>query len=373
MRITARSIFPAIILAYVVTAITAIRVDACMPGRTTSAEEKAKDLAKDWPGFNHPLAFKVLIDGELVESYVPTNAYLTREQMRDTNITTCGRPLTAFDTLADRLQIGDGVLQPLGSMLLLGEVHDNATHHLMRSSLLVLFRAVLFEQIRADQQPALDAFAALPPETRATADLTRLLDWDKTSWSKTSNYTPLFDAAVASKLPILAADPPRDLIRAAAKTGPSAIPAEERTRLGLDTPLSDAQNAASLAEIEGSHCGVIPKSAHPNMAFAQRYRDPHLADTLITAAAKHGSAILIAGNGHVRADRGVPWYLRQRAPDKKIISVLFVEVEDGKTDPADYVQRDETGRPIADYLVFTPRAPRDKDPCEEMRAKVPKN
>jgi len=260
-----------------------------------------------------------------------------------------------------------------GGFVALGEVHDNAEHHLARAALVSSTTAIAFEQIRADQQPALDAFAALPSETRSTADLTRLLDWDKTAWSKTSNYTPLFDSAVASKLPILAADPPRDLIRATAKTGPSAIPPEERTRLGLDTPLSDAQNAASLAEIEGSHCGVIPKSAHPNMAFAQRYRDAHMADTLIKAAATNGSAILIAGNGHVRADRGVPWYLRQRAPEKKLISVLFVEVEDGKTDPADYVQRDETGRAIADYLVFTPRASRDKDPCEDMRAKSKKN
>lgn len=260
-----------------------------------------------------------------------------------------------------------------GGIALIGEVHDSPAHHEFRATMLTYAQSIAFEQIRADQQPALDAFYALPADTRTTADLTRLLDWDKTSWSKTANYTPLFDAAVASKLPILAADPPRDLIRAAAKTGPSAIPAEERTRLGLDTPLSDAQNAASLAEIEASHCGVIPKSAHPNMAFAQRYRDAHMADTLIKAAGKHGSAVLITGNGHVRADRGVPWYLRQRAPDKKVISVLLIEVEDGKTDPADYVERDETGKPTADYIVFTPRAPRDKDPCEDLRSKVPKN
>ncbi|MEQ1697092.1 MAG: ChaN family lipoprotein [Hyphomicrobiaceae bacterium] len=252
-------------------------------------------------------------------------------------------------------------------------MHDNFLHHASRAKLLVGTSPIAFEQIRADQQPALDAFAALPVETRTTSDLTRLLNWDKTSWSKTSNYTPLFDSAVASKLPILAADPPRDLIRATAKTGPSALPAEERSRLGLDTPLSDAQNAASLAEIEASHCGAIPKSAHPNMAYAQRYRDAHMADTLIKAAATNGSAVLITGNGHVRSDRGVPWYLRQRAPDKKVISVLLIEVEDGKTDPSDYVERDESGKPTADYIVFTPRAPRDKDPCEELRSKVPKN
>ncbi len=264
-------------------------------------------------------------------------------------------------------------IKSTGGIVLLGEIHDNAEHHIARAPLLDLLGPIAFEQIRADQQQALDAFAALPPQTRTTFDLKHLLDWDKSSWSKTSNYTPLFDAAVASKLPIFAADPPRDAIRAAAKSGPSALPAEERTRLGLDTLLPDAQNAASLAEIDASHCGAIPRSAHPNMAFAQRYRDAHMADVLINAAAKGGSAILIAGNGHVRADRGVPWYLHQRAPDKKVISVLLIEVEDGKNDPADYVERDDTGKPTSDYIVFTPRAPRDKDPCEDMRSKAQKN
>ena len=259
------------------------------------------------------------------------------------------------------------------AVVLLGEVHDNPLHHAARSKLLMGTHAIAFEQIRADQQPALDAFASLPPDTRTTSDLLRLLDWEKSPWSKTANYTPLFDAAVASKLAIFAADPPRDLIRTVAKAGPSALPQEKRTRLGLDTPLSDAQTAASLAEIEASHCGVIPKSAHPNMAFAQRYRDAHMAEVLLKATATNGSAILIAGNGHVRSDRGVPWYLRQRAPDKNVISVLFIEVEDGKNDPTSYVERDERGRPTADYIVFTPKASREKDPCDEMKAKAQKN
>lgn len=256
--------------------------------------------------------------------------------------------------------------------LLLGEIHDNAAHHSLRATLIAHARSTAFEQIRADQLPALEAFAALPPLTRATADLVRLIDWDKSPWSKTSNYTPLFEAAVANKGPILAADPAREVIRATAKTGPEALAASERARLGLDTPLPDAQNAASLVEIEASHCGMIPKAAHPNMAFAQRYRDAHMADVLIKAATAHGGATLIAGNGHVRADRGVPWYLAQRAPDKKAIAILFVEVDDARADPATYVERDAAGRPNADYIVFTPRAARTGDPCDAMKPKPSK-
>ena len=104
------------------------------------------------------------------------------------------------------------------------------------------------------------------------------------------------------------------------------------------------------------------------MAYAQRYRDAHLADAMLKASNQHGGAFLIAGGTHVRTDRGVPWYLRLRAPGKNVVSLMFVEVEDGNTDAGAYVPRDPDGKPAVDYLVFTPRADRP-DPCEKMRAK----
>ena len=68
------------------------------------------------------------------------------------------------------------------------------------------------------------------------------------------------------------------------------------------------------SELAGSHCGALPAYRFPTMSLAQRYTDAHLAEALVKAAEKHGGAFLLAGNGHVRTDRGVPWYLRQLAP-----------------------------------------------------------
>ena len=42
--------------------------------------------------------------------------------------------------------------------------------------------------------------------------------------------------------------------------------------------------------------------------------------------------------------------------------------EDGKTDPAAYLQRDPDGKPAADFLVFTARTERE-DPCAKMRSR----
>lgn len=224
---------------------------------------------------------------------------------------------------------------------------------------------LISEHIRMDQQPALDAFRALnPPGT--TADLFRLLEWDKSGWPDQKMFEPLFAAAIAAKLPILPGDPAKGKVREVARGGIDAIPADDLARLKSDTPLPEPLAANLAAELKGSHCGLLPDKAIPGLALAQRYRDAHIADQLLKATGDHGSAILIAGNGHVRTDRGVPWHLKQRAPDKKVLSVMLIEVEDGKTDPEAYVPRDPDGRPAADFILFTPRAERT-DPCAEMR------
>jgi uncharacterized iron-regulated protein len=258
-------------------------------------------------------------------------------------------------------------------IVLLGEVHDNPHHHRVRARLIAESLqahpsrrpAVVFEHIRADQQPALDQFKALDQQCCrliTAVDLLRLLEWDKSGWPPAEIYRPLFDAVIAGSLPTYPGDPPRDRVRAVARGGLAALAAEEQTRLGVDAPLPDPLAEALHRELADSHCGALPPQAIPGMALAQRYRDAHQADALIAAAAVHGSAFLIAGNGHVRSDRGVPWHIRRRQPDARVTSVLLIEVEEGKTDPAAYVPRDPAGKPAADTIIFTPRAERG-DPC----------
>ncbi len=263
--------------------------------------------------------------------------------------------------------------------VLLGEIHDNSAHHALRAGLVAhlatakpsaakpaVGAAVVFEQFSADQQSALEAFAAMPAP-RTAADLMGKLAWDKSPWSKMADYAPLFDAAVASGAAIHAGDPGRAAMRQSAREGAGGLSPDEQVRLGLATPLDPALDAASLAEIEGSHCGLLPKSAFPGMAFAQRYRDASLARALISAA-RGGGAILIAGNGHVRRDRGVPWYLDRLATGRPVLVVTFGEAEAGRADAAYAAPRAPSGQAAADWVVLAPKAERNSDPCEDMRA-----
>jgi uncharacterized iron-regulated protein len=264
-----------------------------------------------------------------------------------------------------------------GGTLLLGEVHDNPVHHRLQAAAVSEFAtpgpsgtAVVFEQIRDDRQEGLDRFdefsrnaARLP----TVGDLKRFVEWDKSGWPK-DIYDPLLESTISAKLAIYPGDASRPVMMKTAKEGEASVSEPDRKRLALDIPLGAELDAASIKEIEDSHCGAIPKSAFGGMAYAQRYRDAHLADAVLKASEKHAGVILIAGNGHVRTDRAVPWYIAQRAPGKKVVSVAFVEVEDGKTDAGSYEPSGLNGKPAVDYLIFTGRAERG-DPCEKMRKK----
>lgn len=269
-----------------------------------------------------------------------------------------------------------------GGIVLVGEVHDNAIHHRLRAELIRRSApkrpALVFEHIPTDRGSALDGFnhaaseilhGGPSPHHRTADDLLAALEWSNSGWPAAGIFKPLFEAALSGRLPIVPGDPPRALVRKVAKEGSAALADGDRARRVLDSPLPGPLQSALLDELEASHCGLMPRAALANMAFAQRYRDAHLADALVQAATIHGSAILLAGNGHVRADRGVPLYLRQMVPARMVVAVMLLEVEDGKTDPGAYAPRDPDGKLAADFVLFTPRASRD-DPCESMRRQL---
>lgn len=272
-------------------------------------------------------------------------------------------------------------------LVLLGEVHDNADAHALQGWVISQiknlreqqaksppFAAVVFEHIRTDQQGALTRFDEFQREARepaTTRDLFGLLDWSGSGWPAQEKFERLFQS-VLREVAIYPGSPPREQVRAIARGDASGLSAGNRARIKLDVPLDAPLLDDLTAELKSSHCGMLPDAAIPAMSIAQRYRDAALADVMLTAADKHGVAILVAGNGHVRTDRAVPWYLRQRAPERAVVAVMMLEVEHGKADPATYVPRDPDGRPAVDFVVFTPRAERP-DPCEAFRASRKKN
>jgi uncharacterized iron-regulated protein len=255
-----------------------------------------------------------------------------------------------------------------GTAIILGEVHDNPWQHRLRAQIIAEVAAtqtargqtsspaLVFEHIRVDQAPALTA------ATKANAAAVfAALNWKTSGWPDQSMFAPIIDVALKWDLPIIAGHPTSAAVRNVARSGLDQLAPEDRARLGLDQPLAPALQDDLLGELEASHCGLMPKTAFGNMALAQRFRDAHMA-SIVTASLADRTTILLTGNGHARTDRGVPSYLPKTVT---VVSVLFLEVEDGKNAVTDY------GPFNADAVVFTPRADR-KDPCDEMRAMMQK-
>lgn len=233
---------------------------------------------------------------------------------------------------------------------LLGEVHDHPEHHRVRAALIrrLSDRAeVFFEQFDREHDASLRQAQA----AGADADgLARAGALEAKAWSWPL-HRPLVEAAIAGAHPVRAANLSREDARRIARAGALA-PSDAALAGALGASAwTEAREQALRRAILDSHCGMLPAKAAPGMALAQRARDAAMALALASAA---GPAVLVAGNGHVRRDLGVPLYLPRTAT---VLSVGFVETRPGEADPRAY-------DPSAyDYVRFTAPQPRP-DPCE---------
>jgi uncharacterized iron-regulated protein len=245
--------------------------------------------------------------------------------------------------------------------VLLGEQHDNPDHHRLQgvviSELVKAGRrpAIVLEMLEVEQQPAIDAYLQDPGAS--AAGFGAALGWEKTSWPAFGEYQPIFEAAFAGKLAVVGGNLAQADAKALVKQGISALPAEQVQALGLDRAFPEPLEAQLVQELRASHCGHLPERLLGPMALAQHARDARMAKSLVAAGSKDG-AVLIAGGGHARRDRGVPYYLAQQEPASSVASLVFREVRHAQQDPKSYA--DDEG-PF-DYLWFTPRVS-DDDPC----------
>jgi uncharacterized iron-regulated protein len=256
--------------------------------------------------------------------------------------------------------------------VLLGEQHDNADHHRLQASLVRALAgtgrhpALAFEMLDVDQQAPVDA--ALAKEPGNPDAIAQAVDWAHSGWPDWALYRPIFAAGLERGLPIVAANLPKAQGKALAFNGTSALPAELVTRLGLDVPLPEDVSRAMRAELFQAHCGYMPEDQMDPMVQVQRARDAQMAERLL-ASDKGDGALLIAGAGHARTDRGVPAHLAHKAPGVQVRSVGFMEVSADKREPLDYVEAPGSERLPFDYVWFTPVAERE-DLCAKLKERM---
>ncbi|WP_321394728.1 ChaN family lipoprotein [Emcibacter sp.] len=269
--------------------------------------------------------------------------------------------------------------------VLLGEVHDNRHHHELQAKLLDRLtgsgrdRAVVFEMVERNKQNAFKIFRSRfnsvgPADTsfrrHDASGLEILLDWQNSGWPDWSWYKPLFDIAMRNNLPLGAGGLSRFDVGAVHKQGLAGLSPALREKLApwLAVEWPDSLNERLLAEIRQGHCNALPEDILPPFVLIQRLRDASLGQSLTEQAANVAShaAILIAGNGHVRNDMAVPYYLRKMNIGGSIATVGFIEVTPGSSQPTDYAAQYGLKKLPYDFVWFTEVAKRE-DPCELFR------
>jgi uncharacterized iron-regulated protein len=236
-------------------------------------------------------------------------------------------------------------------IVLLGELHDNRLHHQLRGQLIAQFadtkRSIVSEHIPA---PSKVVFRS---DTKADLEAA---GFDPEGWEWPAHQS-LYDAIRAKNLTVVGGNLPKAEARKIflqGVTGLSERMAQTYAQSRLD---ADAERALDRDLVEG-HCGQLPDKYLLRMRFAQRITDLSLTHALLD----NRPAVLVAGNGHVRKDYGVPQILSSVNPSLKVISIGFLEQG---SDPKDLLHS-VAGQ--YDFIWITERAER-KNPCENFNLK----
>jgi uncharacterized iron-regulated protein len=241
------------------------------------------------------------------------------------------------------------------TIALLGEIHDNPELHRLRARL--MRRAVdagwrptlVMEQFDVDRDDDIERSRRERPH-----DVRYLIEQAASPQSRWSwnDYEPLIAMALEHDLPLRAGNLARGVAARIVRDGyGAAFGRREIEELGLDRPLDPSLLQRQQREIDAGHCGALPPAVLPSMARAQFARDAVMARVVRRHAGR--GIVLLAGNGHVRRDLGVPRWLGSIASGR-VLAIGFVEADR----PID--------RDAFDAIVVA-APPAREDPCEAFQ------
>jgi uncharacterized iron-regulated protein len=284
----------------------------------------------------------------------PTPTAFRAGQLIDTGT---GQPIS-IDQLSARL------LQQ--EVIYLGEEHHNRFH--IEAALYLLNRLtstgrrpiVAMEMFGWESQPLLDRYVQGDDLTRQ--DFLSQAGWSQNWGGPFETYEPLVAFAKAQRLPLVALNPPKALVRLVAKKGLEQARREEdwaRWNMKDETIVDDPSYRQKIfGQLRACHGGGSDEMYH-TMYEASMVRDEGMAKTIVglvetlrsQAEAAAGPVVSYTGGGHIQYNLPVPQRVRRRLSGAvRQTSIYMTSYEDGRREELGELL---TGK-IADYIWLTP-------------------
>ena len=251
--------------------------------------------------------------------------------------------IISVETLVEQVNRSD--------FLLLGELHDNPLHHHARGKFIMMLArpdaTVVSEHFAATGKMALGG---------STLDSLEAGGFDPKAWGWPL-HAALFEAIRTAGLTVIGGNLPKGLSKELIKGGQAALP-KNSDAIFRQVGLTDLSRNQLNQDLIDGHCGQLPDKYLAPMMLVQRATDISMAIALM----EHKPALLVAGNGHVRKDYGVPQILATMMPASSVISVGFVE------GPVAAAEQMPAFADKYDFVWFTDAAERT-DPCDGFKLK----
>lgn len=200
-------------------------------------------------------------------------------------------------------------------VILLGERHDSADHHRWQLQVLAALHAqrpeltIGLEMFPRRVQPVLDRWIA---GELGEADFLRQSDWQRVWGYDPALYLPILQFARMNRIPLLALNVDRALVRGVATGGWDAVPPEQRE--GVSRPAAAPERQlARLREVHAAHPSASGSGSVPDAVRFRRFVEAQLVWDRAMAegiaerlrSRPGGLVVALMGTEHARRDQGV--------------------------------------------------------------------
>lgn len=256
------------------------------------------------------------------------------------------------------------------AVIYIGEEHRNRFHidaalRVLRALIKLDRRPVLaLEMFGWDGQAGLDRYVLEPLMPR---DLfLKESRWTQNWGGLFDDYEPLIGFARAERLPLLALNPPKPLVRQVSKEGLAQVRRDpEMSRWGMQSETIEEDpryRNVIFSQLRSCH-GGLPDETYQRMYEASMFRDEGMAKTISDALRRlhptTGPIVSYTGSGHIQYGLPVPHRVQRRHngplvhPTVYLTPLILGQEED---------IRELFRQSIADYLWLTPASGRGLTP-----------